>query len=449
MQYILNKKIYEGRYGVIYRANKINSNEEYAALVNPKDYAEREDVKKLLVTEINILKELKHENIIKLIEIFLYKNFYYFIFEWCNGYSLLTCLQRYIKKNKKPFSEEIVQYLMRQIVNGLKYIHQHGIIHRDIKLTNILVQFDSQKDKEDVNMLKSKIKISDFKISKIAKIAYSAIGTAAYTEPKILKNIYEKKPQINEGYDKSADIWSLGAVCYEMLIGYRLFKDLSMSDLMQKVEIGNYSIPTSLSKEIVSFLIGMLQNDSKKRFTIEKLSEQDFLTKDVKNFSKIDLGLLYSKVQNSTINININNKSVWDIFNDKQKLSAINTILNLTPDDDEQGINYMYEFNNNYNNISKLNRNNTIPNSNNYNPQNNIEISNYKRSISEEINSNIKDRQIETKNNNNINFNNAKMLNQSYYKIHNNYNIYQEDINQDKKKKLTASTKPNYPKIFY
>ena len=449
MQYILNKKIYEGRYGVIYRANKINSNEEYAALVNPKDYAEREDVKKLLVTEINILKELKHENIIKLIEIFLYKNFYYFIFEWCNGYSLLTCLQRYIKKNKKPFSEEIVQYLMRQIVNGLKYIHQHGIIHRDIKLTNILVQFDSQKDKEDVNMLKSKIKISDFKISKIAKIAYSAIGTAAYTEPKILKNIYEKKPQINEGYDKSADIWSLGAVCYEMLIGYRLFKDLSMSDLMQKVEIGNYSIPTSLSKEIVSFLIGMLQNDSKKRFTIEKLSEQDFLTKDVKNFSKIDLGLLYSKVQNNIINLNINNKSVWDIFNDKQKLSAINTILNLTPDDDEQGINYMYEFNNNYNNISKLNRNNTIPNSNNYNPQNNIEISNYKRSISEEINSNIKDRQIETKNNNNINFNNAKMLNQSYYKIHNNYNIYQEDINQDKKKKLTASTKPNYPKIFY
>ena len=59
------------------------------------------------------------------------------------------------KKNKKPFSVEIVQYLMRQIIDGIRYIHNKNIIHRDLKLDNILVNFNSEIDRVDLNMMKA------------------------------------------------------------------------------------------------------------------------------------------------------------------------------------------------------------------------------------------------------------------------------------------------------
>jgi len=424
MNYTDFRFIYKGRYGKIFRVKRINSNEVYAAIENQKEYAERKDVKHILINEIKISQELKneHENIIKFIETFCYNNYYYFIFEWCNGNSLSYCLDRYKSIYKKPFSEEIVQYLMRQIVNGLKYIHQRDIIHRDIKLTNILVKFYSIEDYNNVNMLKSKIKINDFKIAKKAIITTSAKGTAAYADPKIALNIAENKSQVVEGYDKSIDIWSLGTVCYELLIGQRLFQDKNMKDLIQKIEIGNYSIPTSFSHEIVSFLNGMLQYDSKKRLTIEELSEHDFLKKDVKDFSKIDLDLICSKIVKSKINLNIkNNKSVWDIFNDEQKLSALHRILHLTPDDDEQEINNIPETDTNFNNISKLNKKNINNNnqdnynvSNNNNNKNNNN-NNYHRSNSNNIPINNNYHVINNKNDKNNNINN-------YYRSNSNSN---------------------------
>ena len=497
MKYLFRERIHT-RYGDIYRVKRLNSNENFAAIVNSKEYAKREDVAPILNNEIKILQELKneHENIIKFIETLNDDLYYYFIFEWCNGKSLSYCLDRYKSIYKKPFSEEIVQYLMRQIVNGLKYIHQKDIIHRDIKLTNILVKFYSIEDYNNVNMLKSKIKINDFKIAKKAIITNSAKGTAAYADPRIALNIAENKPQVEEGYDKSIDIWSLGTVCYELLIGQRLFQDKNMKDLIQKLEIGNYSIPTSFSHEIVSFLNGMLQYDSKKRLTIEELSEHDFLKKDVKDFSKIDLDLICSKIVKSKINLNIkNNKSVWDIFNDEQKLSALHRILHLTPDDDEQEINIMPEIDTNFNNISKLNKNNINNNNNNnyhrsnsnkipinnnynvinnnndknnnidnyirsnsnnipinniYNPPNNMEINNYKKAFSGEINNN-NNMQFEPMNNKNINLNN------------NISNNYQENRNEFYRGNLSASTplpssrdsqsstsfKPSYPPLYW
>ena len=120
-----------------------------------------------------------------------------------------------MKKYNKLFSEEIVQYLMKQIVDGLQYIHQHGIIHRDMKLANILVKFSTKEDIEKKNMLKAKLKICDFGISIKAEEAFTAIGTLEYTDP-ILKKMNERNDlKYSKGYDKRADIWSLGVICYE------------------------------------------------------------------------------------------------------------------------------------------------------------------------------------------------------------------------------------------
>ena len=72
-----------------------------------------------------------------------------------------------------------------------------------------------------------------------------------------------------QGYDEKADIWSLGTLCYEMLVGHMAFCGSSMQELYQKVKQGTYSLPTNLSKEVVSFINGMLQYDSTKRLTCE------------------------------------------------------------------------------------------------------------------------------------------------------------------------------------
>ena len=109
----------------------------------------------------------------------------------------------------------------------------------------------------------------------------------------------------SDGYDKSADIWSLGALCYEMLTGNRVFNGRNQNELFNKVEIGDYSIPSNLSKEVVSFLTGMLQYNPKKRLNIDQISRNEFLNKNFQNFSKIELDLFGDKVCPNGLNINI------------------------------------------------------------------------------------------------------------------------------------------------
>ena len=328
----LKKLIGKGTMGEVYLSTKKDSKEYYATKKIKREYAERPQVKKYFINEITILKKFKNNKIVRLIDLKQTPSHYYIVMEYCNGGSLLNCLRKYKTLYKKPFSEEIVQFLMRQIVKGLKYIHEHGIIHRDIKLDNILVKFYSQEDLNNYNMMKTHVKISDFGIStKLGenKLAFTALGSPAYMDPFILKKLKERNDLKNsEGYDQSADIWSLGAMCYEMLIGKRVFTGRNLKDLFQKVEDGNYTLPTYLSKEVVSFLNGMLQYDAKKRLTIEELSRHHFLTRKTKDFSSIDFALVSNKLGTKGININIkNNDTLWNIFNEETevKLNSIPT----------------------------------------------------------------------------------------------------------------------------
>ena len=330
--YELQKLIGEGAMGKIYLAINKNDNKLYAIKVIDKTIAERRDIRNSIEKERKFLNELKHTNIILLNEVITTQNHCYIVLDYCNGDSLLKCLQKYKKKYKKPFKEEIVQYLMRQIVDGVKCIHQHYIIHRDLKLDNILVKFYRTEDLENLNMMKTRIKISDFGISIKADLAFTAAGTPLYADPIILAKMRARNDLKNsEGYDRSADIWSLGALCYEMLIGRNVFNGRNLDDLGKKVEDGNYSVPCNLSREVVSFLNGMLQYDTSKRLNIEQLSNHDFLKKDIKQFSKLNLDLFGSKVGEKGIKINIKkNQTVWDILNDEEKISAINRMLNLS-----------------------------------------------------------------------------------------------------------------------
>ena len=321
----LKKLIGKGTMGEVYLSKLPNSDKYYATKKIDKKKADRPQVKKYLDTEIFLLRHLKHNNIIVLEDIKQTTSHYYITMEYCNGGSLLNCLLKYKFVNQKPFPEDIVQYLMRQIVEGLKYIHQNDIIHRDIKLANILVKFNSDDDLQKLNMKKVTLKISDFGISLRGDKGFTTIGAPAYMDPIILKKLQDNNLK-TLGYDKSVDIWSLGIACYEMLTGRKAFQGIDLNDLYQKVEKGNYTIPSNLSKEVISFITGMLSYDPSKRITIEDLSKHDFLTKNVANFSKINLDLYRSKLSTSGIKLNTKN-------NNELQLSTINTLLNFIPEE--------------------------------------------------------------------------------------------------------------------
>ena len=82
--------------------------------------------------------------------------------EFCNGGELSKALEKYQSKYGCSFSEEIVKHLMRQNINAFQYIHKLKIIHRDIKLDNILLNYETEEDKNNLNLMKATIKIIDF-----------------------------------------------------------------------------------------------------------------------------------------------------------------------------------------------------------------------------------------------------------------------------------------------
>ena len=343
----LIKLLGKGSYGEVYLTSKAGKSELFATKNMDRKYADKPNASKYLKNEIAILRELKHKNIVLLEDIKITKNHYYLVMEYCNGGTLSSCLKKYQQMYGVPFSEEIVQYLMKQIIDGIRYIHNKNIIHRDLKLDNILVKFNSENDKISLNMMRAVIKIIDFGFATHMNntLCYTTLGSPINMDPNILKKMNEKKYGISYGqmvgYDQKADIWSLGTLCYEMLIGRSAFNSKSMDELVQKVEVGSYKIPTHLSKEVVSFLNAMLQYNAQKRLSANELARHHFLTKNVRNFQPIDLRKVSKKLQNNNLNINIKkNKTIWSIFNEEDEKKLINIPTNyLLPINEEEEYN--------------------------------------------------------------------------------------------------------------
>ena len=328
--YVLEKCIGKGSFGEVYITSKKGESKKYATKKLDREYIEKTEAMKYLQNEIFILKTLDHPNIVKFVHVKKTKKHYYIIMEFCNGGELSKALEKYMEKHGKPFSQEIVQHIMRQIIDAFKYIHGQKIIHRDVKLDNVLLNFDTEEDKENLNMMKAQVKIIDFgfacKLSK-SGLQYSTLGSPINMDPIILKKLNSSGRSTNQlGYDMKADIWSIGTICYEMLIGRSAFHAEDMDELINKIEDGTYVVPTNLSKEIISFLNAMLQYDSHARLNSLELSRHVFLTSNVKDFHSIDMAKVSKKVDNKGLQINVKrNKTIWSIFNadDEDKLNKI------------------------------------------------------------------------------------------------------------------------------
>ena len=161
------KPIGKGSFGHVYLTSKVNYQQLFATKIIKKSIADSPKVKKYFHNEIEILKEIKHKNIMQLIEVKHTQDNYYLVCELCNGGSLYQNLDKYLKMYRKPFSEEIVQFLMKQIIEALKYLHGLHIMHRDLKLDNILVNFKNENDKVILNMYGAEVKIIDLVLQRM------------------------------------------------------------------------------------------------------------------------------------------------------------------------------------------------------------------------------------------------------------------------------------------
>ena len=322
-EYVLIKLLGKGSFGETYLTQKGNDPVLLATKVLERKKMEKESTRKYLDNEIKILKQLHHPHIVRFENLLASNSNYYLIMEYCNGGDLTGCLQKYKKLfHESTFSIDIVQYLMRQIIDAMKYIHSLKIIHRDIKLDNILLSFDNEQDKQNLNLLASSIKIIDFGLAtKLDKtnLAYSVLGSPINMDPLILKK-FDKAGgyQVLEGYNEKADIWSLGTIFYQLLTGEVLFLSNSMEELMKKVEKGNYTIPLNknFSKEAVSFLNCMLQYKPEDRLSIYELEKHDFIVKNVNEFTQADFNQIFNKLDSKGLNINVKeNKTIMRVFN--------------------------------------------------------------------------------------------------------------------------------------
>ena len=245
--YFLINSLGKGSYGEVYLAKKETNLKKYAIKKIPIDILnENKGFDKYLNNEINIMKQLNHENIIKLHDIIKTGHNLYLVMDYINGGSLSECLTNYKLKRGKPFPQKLIQYFVKQIVKALIHIHSKDIIHRDLKLDNILLDFDPTLKEENRDLYEAKIKIIDFGLStkmirdenKKKQLAKTIVGTPLFMDPILLqkydKKYYQKQIIL---YDEKCDIWSLGAITYEMLTGENLFKAYTLKDLKSKVFI--------------------------------------------------------------------------------------------------------------------------------------------------------------------------------------------------------------------
>ena len=311
LQLEIMKKLDQGTFSKVYLARDMNNN-KILALKKIDEKILSDKGKNYLLNEIKILRMFNHPNIIKLYFVLKKPNFTYLGIEYCNGGSLSDNLYDYIKQHKKPFPEKLVQKIMKQILTGVKCLHDKGIIHRDLKLKNILIYYDNDSDLKNHNLYGATIKIIDFNTSYILNsfMPYSVVGTPLNMAPSIAQNMFNApKP-----YDDKIDIWSLGTLCYEMLFGKPLLPGSKKEEVYQNILNKNFYIPKTISVQARMFLLNMLRKDGINRLCASELLNHEFITLNYHNFKMYNLIKDNTKINNNIpyfneINNNYNNNN--------------------------------------------------------------------------------------------------------------------------------------------
>ncbi|KAF9013854.1 hypothetical protein BDQ17DRAFT_1295818 [Cyathus striatus] len=220
-----------------------------------------------LEREIELLKNLQHENIVQYLYSSIEDEYLNIFLEYVPGGSVTALLRNY-----GAFEEPLVKNFVRQILQGLDYLHQRDIIHRDIKGANILVDN------------KGGIKISDFGISK--KVDDNLLTGNRMHRPSLQGSVFWMAPEVvkQSGHTKKADIWSVGCLVVEMLTGEHPWAQLTQMQAIFKIgSSAKPTIPSDISAEAQDFLERTFELDQDARPSADDLLLHTWIGKKPSN----------------------------------------------------------------------------------------------------------------------------------------------------------------------
>ncbi|XP_061030784.1 serine/threonine-protein kinase ULK2 isoform X3 [Eubalaena glacialis] len=254
-----------GAFAVVFRGRHRQKTDWEVAIksINKKNLSKSQI---LLGKEIKILKELQHENIVALYDVQELPNSVFLVMEYCNGGDLADYLQA-----KGTLSEDTIRVFLHQIAAAMRVLHSKGIIHRDLKPQNILLSYANRR-KSTVSGIR--IKIADFGFARYLHsnmMAATLCGSPMYMAPEVI---------MSQHYDAKADLWSIGTVIYQCLVGKPPFQANSPQDLRMLYEKNRNlmpSIPRETSPYLANLLLGLLQRNQKDRMDFEAFFSHPFL----------------------------------------------------------------------------------------------------------------------------------------------------------------------------
>ncbi|TYH75287.1 hypothetical protein ES332_D04G009200v1 [Gossypium tomentosum] len=252
-EYHVIELVGEGSFGKVYKGRRKYTGQTVAMKFIMKHGKTEKDIHNLR-QEIEILRKLKHENIIEMIDSFESQQEFCVVTEFAQG-DLFQILE-----DDKCLPEEQVQAIAKQLVRALHYLHSNRIIHRDMKPQNILIGAGSV------------VKLCDFGFARAMStntvVLRSIKGTPLYMAPELVRE---------QPYNHTVDLWSLGVILYELFVGQPPFYTNSVYALIRHIVKDPVKYPDEMSASFKSFLKGLLNKVPQNRLTWPALLEHPFV----------------------------------------------------------------------------------------------------------------------------------------------------------------------------
>ncbi|KAJ3158441.1 Serine/threonine-protein kinase plk4 [Geranomyces michiganensis] len=256
--YEIGEMLGRGGFGFVHRAISKSAGtygREVAIKMIDKRLMKAANMSRRVANEVEVHWQLHHPSILELYNYFEDHSFVYLVMEICQNGELY----QYIHHRKCPLTEPEARGVVAQVVRGLLYLHAHGIIHRDLKLSNLLLT-------ENLD-----VKIADFglavKLNELDGEQKTMCGTPNYISPEIVSRL---------PYGLTSDVWSLGCMVVTLLTGKPPFESKAVKSTLDKVTRVEYTLPANLSPDVRDLVHRLLQKDPKKRLALTKVLSHPF-----------------------------------------------------------------------------------------------------------------------------------------------------------------------------
>ena len=294
--YMIKNFIGQNTLGKLYitiKSNNLFMTEILDREIVDKNNKESETIKASLFAT----RDSKHENILKIIDVKKSEKHYYVIMEYCNGGTLEENLNKYKIKYGKSFSEKIIQYITRKIIDVMSYLQSQEVENFNLSLKNIFLNYHTEEAKNNIDIIHSNIKLKLSKVQLIERIYEDMKDPPLFIQEKLIKEKLKR--------DKENEI-SFYLLFNNLFNDNFKFREINEKD----IQTFEFKISINLSLEAISFLINVLEIYSKEREITKNISEllkHPFLTNNVSDFSDFNKNIFANYIKEGYLVININN----------------------------------------------------------------------------------------------------------------------------------------------